>query len=102
MDAPLPRPKRIDALPEYTEYRDTGCDLYPSCLHCPLPRCRYDDPGGAPAMLRVGRNAAIVSGYRKGRSVDQLARMFGVSRRTIFRVLRAARQAEAGGARGVA
>lgn len=93
MDAPLPRPKRVDALPEYIDYQDTGCDLYPSCLNCPLPRCRYDSPGGARAMLRVGRDAAIVAGYRRGKGVDELARMFAVSRRTVFRVLRAARAA---------
>ncbi|GAG51057.1 unnamed protein product, partial [marine sediment metagenome] len=23
---------RQDALPEFTRYRDEGCDLYPSCL----------------------------------------------------------------------
>lgn len=25
-------------------WRDTGCDLNPSCLACPLPVCRHDDP----------------------------------------------------------
>lgn len=44
-------------------------------------------------MLRVGRDAAIVAGYRRGKGVDELARMFAVSRRTVFRVLRAARAA---------
>lgn len=102
MGAPLRRPKRIDALPEYTDYRDTGCDLFPSCLNCPLPRCRYDEPGGAPALLRAGRDAAIVAAYRSGKRVDELARMFGISRRTVFRVLRAARAGGDENARGVA
>ncbi len=39
----LPRVRR-DALPEHADYRDTGCDLAPSCLRCPLRRCRYDEP----------------------------------------------------------
>lgn len=91
LQAPLRRP-RIDALPEYTEYVDRGCDLYPSCLRCPLPRCRYEDPGGAAAMLRNGRDASIIRlSEQDGVSVDELARMFGLSRRTVFRVLRAAR-----------
>ena len=90
-EAPLRRP-RIDALPEYTDYSDRGCDLYPSCLRCPLPRCRYEDPGGAKAMLRSGRNASILRvASQDGVTVDELARMFGLSRRTVFRVLRAAR-----------
>ncbi|HMS59498.1 MAG TPA: helix-turn-helix domain-containing protein [Tepidiformaceae bacterium] len=91
LQAPLRRP-RIDALPEYIEYVDRGCDLYPSCLRCPLPRCRYEDPGGAAAMLRNGRDASIIRlSEQDGVSVDELARMFGLSRRTVFRVLRAAR-----------
>ena len=84
----LDRPKRNDALPEYSEYADNGCDLYPSCLSCPLPRCRYDEPGGAAAMLRTGRDASILRMSRlEGVTIDDLARAFGVSRRTIFRVL---------------
>ncbi len=92
METPLERPSRIDALPEYTDYADTGCDLYPSCLGCPLPRCRYEEPGGAPAMLRGGRDASILRlAAQDGLSVDRLAEMFGLSRRTIFRVLRTGR-----------
>ena len=92
MDEPLELPARIDALPEYTDYADTGCDLYPSCLNCPLPRCRYEQDGGAPAILRTGRDATILRLARQdGVAVDRIAEMFGLSRRTIFRVLRAAR-----------
>jgi len=85
-------PARSDALPEYVDYADTGCDLYPSCLRCPLPRCRYEEPGGAAAILRGGRDASILrAAEQDGVDVDQLAAMFGLSRRTIFRVLRAGR-----------
>jgi hypothetical protein len=97
MTATIPtatRRTRCDALPEFTDYSDSGCDLYPSCLSCPLPRCRYDDPGGAAAMLRTGRNAAIARlASRDGLTVEELARAFGVSRRTVFRVLAAGRGA---------
>ncbi len=89
MDAPLELPTRSDALPEYTDYDDEGCDLYASCLRCPLPRCRYDDPGGASAMLRTGRDEAILRyAERDGASIDSIAEMFGLSHRTIFRVLK--------------
>lgn len=88
------RKPRFDALPENTEYRDGGCDLYPSCLRCPLPQCRYDDPGGASAMLRMGRDATILRLAERERvPVDRLAAMFGLSRRTVFRVLAAGRRA---------
>ena len=92
------RKPRLDALPENLEYRDSGCDLYPSCLHCPLPRCRYDDPAGAAGMLRTGRDASILRlAERDGMPVDRLAEMFGLSRRTIFRVLRSGKQQAARG-----
>lgn len=96
MNAQLDLPARADALPEHTNYADSGCDLYPSCLHCPLPRCRYEEPGGASAIMRGSRNAAIERlALRDGASVDELAAMFGLSRRTVFRVLRGARHADA-------
>lgn len=91
----LERPKRVDALPEYTEYRDTGCDLHPSCLSCPFPRCRYDEPGGVAALLRAARDEAILRSYEAGRSIDEIARAHGVSRRTVFRVLSARRRGAA-------
>ncbi len=91
METVLARP-RSDALPENTDYADAGCDLYPSCLRCPLPRCRYEEAGGAAAMLRSGRDATILRlAAEKDLTVDGLAEMFGLSRRTIFRVLRAHR-----------
>lgn len=92
METRLDLPLRCDALPEYTDYADHGCDLYPSCLNCPLPRCRYEEAGGAPAILRTGRDANILRlARRDGLGVDRLAEMFGLSRRTIFRVLRSGR-----------
>ena len=81
-------PARSDALPEHMDYRDTGCDLYASCLRCPLPQCRYEVNGGATAILRNGRDERILAAAgRRGTTVDDLARDFGLSRRTIFRVL---------------
>ena len=88
MEQVLELPARSDALPEYVSYADTGCDLYPSCLSCPLPQCRYEVNGGATAMLRIGRDASILAAARRsGTTVDDLARTFGLSRRTSFRVL---------------
>lgn len=39
---PNGRKIRREALPEHATYRDTGCDLAPSCLSCPFVHCRYD------------------------------------------------------------
>jgi len=82
------RQVRSDALPEHLDYRDDGCDLFPSCLSCPLPRCRYDVPGGVRAMLNQERDHQIrVLREDVGLSVDDIAERFQVSRRTVFRAL---------------
>lgn len=82
------RPKsRNDSLPEFTRYRDDGCEVNPSCLTCPLPRCRYEEPGGLRAILNESRDREMVELRARGVSVDSIANRFGVSRRTVFRVL---------------
>ena len=87
-----PRKPREDALPEQLllvgRYRDDGCDLFAACLTCPLPRCRYDVAGGARTMLNAVRDDEIRRLRRDGGvAVDEIARRFRVSRRTVFRVL---------------
>ena len=82
------RPRlRGDRLPEETGYRDDGCDVSESCFNCPLPRCRYEEPGGLRALLNESRDREIVQLRLKGMPVEQLADRFGVSRRTVFRVI---------------
>lgn len=86
--ARTPGQVRSDALPEHLEYRDEGCDLFASCLTCPLPRCRYDEPGGVRAMLNRERDHQIRALREDpSLSVDDIADRFGVSRRTVFRAL---------------
>ncbi len=81
---------RQDALPEHSDYRDEGCDLFASCLTCPLPRCRYDEPGGARTMINRVRDEEIRRlRFDAGLAVDEISMRFRVSRRTVFRVLRA-------------
>jgi hypothetical protein len=80
---------REDALPEHIQYRDEGCELSPSCLNCPLPYCRYDHPGGLRHIRNRGRDSEIVRlRYRERLPINALARRFGVSRRTVFRILK--------------
>jgi hypothetical protein len=78
---------RRDALPEEIQYRDDGCDIHPRCLTCPLPRCRYDEPGGARAMVNAFRDQRIAALRREGAPVDEIAERYGLSRRTVFRIL---------------
>ncbi len=94
---PLRRVRR-DALPEEIRYRDDGCDIHPQCLTCPLPRCRYDEPGGLRGMLNAYRDQQIVVLRGDGAPVDQIAERYSLSRRTVFRILSTgSRQASATG-----
>ncbi len=79
---------RADALPEHAHYRDDGCDAHPACRTCPLPHRRYDEPGGLRALLNADRDQRIVELRLRGATVENLAERFGVSRRTVFRILR--------------
>jgi len=87
------RKVRMDALPEYIAYRDGGCDLSPSCLRCPLERCRYDEPGGARALLQTSRDEAVRRRREGGLGIDAVAAQFGLSRRSVFRILARGRAA---------
>jgi hypothetical protein len=81
--------KRVgrDPLPEHARYKDDGCSVHSSCLTCPLPRCRYEEKGGLRGMMNAMRDEAMVNARIAGASIDDLAEKFGVSKRTVFRVL---------------
>ncbi len=82
----LPR-VRGDTLPEETRYRDDGCDIHPNCLTCPLPRCRYEEPGGLRGLINDYRDRQIVALREQGMEVPELSEQFDVSRRTVFRII---------------
>jgi hypothetical protein len=82
---------------EDIEYPDEGCDLSPSCLNCPLPLCRYDQPGGVRRVQTMARDEEISRLYRQERAPPEvIASLFGISRRTVFRVLARRRSATTG------
>ena len=81
-------PVRSDTLPEHSTYRDGGCDVARSCLRCPLPMCKFDDPGWLQRENRRSRDEAILRARREeDLSVPALAARFRVSTRTVHRVL---------------
>jgi hypothetical protein len=82
---------RRDTLPEHADYRDAGCELSVSCLHCPLVRCQYDEPAFARRKLAIdARDREIALLRRRHRApIDTLAETYGLTRRSIFRILRA-------------
>jgi hypothetical protein len=78
---------RSDSLPEHTRYRDDGCEVNESCLTCPLPRCRYDEPGGLRGLVNSYRDGQMMELRLNGVPVETIAERFGLSRRTVFRIL---------------
>ena len=82
-------PTELDLLPEYCHYRDGGCEFADSCLNCPFPRCIYDQPGGKQRWLKQARDREMARLFTtEGKAVKELALMFGVSQRTVQRVLK--------------
>jgi len=78
----------MDRLPEAMIYQDHGCDIHTSCLSCPLPQCRYDDPGWIQRTGRGQRDAEMLKlRATQELPVHELASRFGISTRTVHRIL---------------
>jgi len=79
---------KLDSLPEEWDYRDDGCDLAPSCLRCPFPRCRYDEEGGIAGYLRRQRDSELRRlRHEEGLAPTELAARFHVSLRSVYRIV---------------
>ena len=81
---------RRDTLPEHADYRDTGCALAPRCLSCSMDRCKDDEPDTASKMRARDREIVMLR-RRHGAPIDMLACTYGLTRRSIFRILGDAR-----------
>ena len=82
-----------DLLPEHIRYKDEGCDLAGSCLNCPYEECIFDKPGGKRHWMKEERSAEIIRLHlREGKTVKELADIFGVSKRTVQRALKSERE----------
>ena len=82
------RDTRIErGLPENYNYRDTGCELAPSCLECPLATCKYDDPAYGRSGRTMFRDREIVRLRMQGSRVSEIAKSVCTSERTVYRVI---------------
>lgn len=82
----------MDTVPEYYHYEDTGCEVAPSCLSCPLPRCKYDDPVWFQRHRRMSRDLKVWSTMQsESLTVEAAADRFSVTVRTVFRIMRRCR-----------
>lgn len=80
--------------PVFDPHEDIGCEVAPTCLHCPLPRCKFDDIAWYNKYRRMAQDlhmAAII--HDEGLSVAEAAARFAITRRTVFRVLNRCRDA---------
>ena len=77
----------LDLLPEDMHWRDEGCEFFPSCLNCPLERCIEEEPGGRRRLKRQARIRRITNLKNGGKSPAEIARIIGVSTRTVQRAL---------------
>lgn len=77
---------------EFDLVPDTGCDIAPACLRCPLPSCKFDDPAAARRWRRGPRNRQIAARFEAGEPPEALAHFFGISRRSVYRALAEARR----------
>jgi len=82
----------LDLPPEFCHYQDNGCEFADSCLDCPFPECLYAQPGGKQRWLKTLRDEAVLRLFTdQAKKVKELALMFGVSQRTIQRILKQAK-----------
>ena len=77
-----------DLLPVEFPYEDKGCELFPSCLNCPFPDCLKEEPWGKERFLKLRRAERMMELKQEGKNVKEIARIFGVSPRTVQRWLR--------------
>ena len=95
----LRTPGELDLPPEYSHYRDEGCELATSylghqshCSECPFPKCIFEEPRGRQRWSKGLRDREIVRQFTtEGRGIKEVAAKFGISQRTVQRVLKRAR-----------
>lgn len=78
---------RANALPEGFDHPDTGCNFSPSCLTCPLPRCRYEPPYLVPVVRQDMRTPKAHALRSQGATTEEIRQALRVSRRTVYRLL---------------
>ncbi len=78
----------VDREPSEDYFPDTGCEVSPSCLRCPLAKCIYDEPEEERRQAQEERDKEIYRLYlERGPDIHALAERFGVSRRTVHRAV---------------
>lgn len=72
---------------EYEYYPDNGCEVAPSCLNCPLPKCVEDVPKGKFYWKKNEQVKEITKLFCEGRNTKEIASLLNISYRTVIRAL---------------
>ena len=83
-------------LPEEFPYEDNGCELWQHCLVCPFPTCIKEEPWGVEKFTKLQRARRMAELKQEGTGSEEIARIFGVSARTVQRWLKAWGEARGG------
>lgn len=84
--------KRRIREPGHESYVDTGCEVAPTCLQCPLSRCKFDDMAWFTTYRRMARDFRVAAAiHKEGLTTREAAERFAVTPRTILRVLKRCR-----------
>jgi len=79
--------EEMDLLPQDIHWRDEGCELFASCLSCPRPRCIEEEPRGKQRLRMRARAGRMAELQRQGKSAEEIASFYGVSKRTVQRAI---------------
>lgn len=74
-------------LSDFPYHPDTGCDVSPSCLSCPLPECKFISGLRADSEEKRHLYANVYNGRLTGVTLNSLAARFKVAPRTVSRII---------------
>jgi hypothetical protein len=74
------------------QYPDGGCPLSPSCNDCPLPACLADIRGSFRGVRYLVQGLAVARSYAAGMKANDVARTYGIGRRSVFRIVARVRE----------
>ncbi len=84
----------LDDASEFYHYEDNGCEASDSCLDCPLPFCKHDNPSWYQRNRRLARDFRILQAMTQDSlSIEETAARFSVTARTVFRIMQRCREA---------
>ena len=74
-------------LPDDINWKDRGCEVFPSCLNCPRPRCIEEESRGKQRLRMLTRVSQMAQLKHQGKNTAEIAALFKLSQRTVQRAL---------------